>query len=467
MEVAKIEVSGTRARTVYANPITAGMIGAEVAVVYTDPVWDGLAKTVVFYGAGTKDVVTQDQFVTIPAEVIAQDHVRLQVGIYGTDADTDLAIPTLWADLGTVKPGANPSGDTTTDPAMPVWAQLQGMIGNLDDLDTDLKISLVAAVNEALRKGSALDAAAVRQIVTDYLTDNPPKGEPGPAGPQGEKGDTGPQGPKGEKGDIGPAGPQGEKGDTGPAGPIGPKGDTGNTGPIGPQGPKGEQGEPGPAGTQGETGPQGPQGLKGDKGDTGATGPQGPKGDTGETGPQGPKGDTGATGPQGPKGDTGLRGETGSTGATGATGDPGVDGLSMYVTTEDGYGDNCPFETASIKTSGRTVVNGDLILTPSGRLYRVYNADSEAVDAMYVATLKGDTGATGPAGPKGDTGETGATGPKGDTGATGPKGDKGDTGPAGQSAYAAAQTGGYTDTQANFYADLAAIEGLASTLASI
>ncbi|MCI7808027.1 hypothetical protein MR626_01855 [bacterium] len=59
MEVAKIEVSGTRARTVYANPITAGMIGAEVAVVYTDPVWDGLAKTVVFYGAGTKDVVTR------------------------------------------------------------------------------------------------------------------------------------------------------------------------------------------------------------------------------------------------------------------------------------------------------------------------------------------------------------------------------------------------------------------------
>ena len=37
----------------------------------------------------------------------------------------------------------------------------------------------------------------------------------------------------------------------------------------------------------------------------------------------------------------------------------------------------------------------------------------------------------------------------------------------GQSAYAAAQAGGYTDTEANFYADLAAMQGLASALATI
>lgn len=43
----------------------------------------------------------------------------------------------------------------------------------------------------------------------------------------------------------------------------------------------------------------------------------------------------------------------------------------------------------------------------------------------------------------------------------------GPTGADGESAYAAAQTGGYTDTQANFYADLAAIEGLADALAAI
>lgn len=101
---------------------------------------------------------------------------------------------------------------------------------------------------------------------------------------------------------------------------------------------------------------------------------------------------------------------------------------------------------------------------------------------------KGDTGGTGPQGPRGEIGPQGPEGPqgikgdKGDTGSQGPKGDKGDTGPqgergpkgdtgatgaTGQSAYAAAQAGGYTDTQANFYADLAAMQGLASALAAI
>ena len=92
---------------------------------------------------------------------------------------------------------------------------------------------------------------------------------------------------------------------------------------------------------------------------------------------------------------------------------------------------------------------------------------------------RGEKGDTGEKGEKGDTGPQGETGPKGDIGPQGPQGEigpKGDTGatgatgatgPAGQSAYAAAQAGGYTDTEANFYADLAAMQGLASALAAI
>lgn len=44
---------------------------------------------------------------------------------------------------------------------------------------------------------------------------------------------------------------------------------------------------------------------------------------------------------------------------------------------------------------------------------------------------------------------------------------KGATGAAGQSAYDAAKAGGYTDTEANFYADLAAMQGLSTALAAI
>ena len=58
-------------------------------------------------------------------------------------------------------------------------------------------------------------------------------------------------------------------------------------------------------------------------------------------------------------------------------------------------------------------------------------------------------------------------GAKGDTGLQGPQGVTGATGATGQSAYAAAQAGGYTDTEANFYADLAAMQNLAAELSKI
>ena len=78
------------------------------------------------------------------------------MGVYGVDAENNIVIPTIWADLGIVRDSAQSSGDATTDPSLPVWAQIQGMIGNLDDLDTDAKSSLVAAINEALTKGGGL-----------------------------------------------------------------------------------------------------------------------------------------------------------------------------------------------------------------------------------------------------------------------------------------------------------------------
>ena len=270
--------------------------------------------------------------------------------------------------------------------------------------------------------------------------------------------------------------------------------------------------------------------LKGAKGDKGDTGPQGPIGETGPVGPagsQGPKGDTG---------DTGSQGDTGPQGPKGDKGDSGADGTSLYTTTQDSALETTPFDIIYITTNDRTLVVGDLILTPTGRLYRVTSVSTSFVDAEYTTSLrgpqgvkgdKGDTGATGPQGiqgvqgpqgergpagaagsigpqgPKGDKGDTGSQGPqgvkgdKGDKGDTGPKGEQGPSGVSptisleetasgvminivnsggasssayvlhGQSAYDAARNGGYVGTQADFYADLAAMQGLASALAAI
>lgn len=175
MIAAKIQVTGVTAHTVYRKVIPAGIIGAQLEFEYDMDVWSGLRKTVVFRGPATKDVVTDASIVTIPPEVVEKPLYPLSVGVYGVDADGNLAIPTIWADLGIVRDSANPSGDTSTDPSLPVWAQIQSMIGNLEELDTTAKNNLVAAVNEALIKGGgAVDEAEIQRIVDAYLAENPP-----------------------------------------------------------------------------------------------------------------------------------------------------------------------------------------------------------------------------------------------------------------------------------------------------
>ena len=84
--------------------------------------------------------------------------------------------------------------------------------------------------------------------------------------------------------------------------------------------------------------------------------------------------------------------------------------------------------------------------------------------AEQLAGLKGEKGDAGSMGPQGPQGVQGVQGPKGDTGAKGEKGDKGDTG---QSAYESAVKGGYSGTETEFYADLAAVDNLAAWFESI
>ena len=175
MKIAEVKVAKTTCETTRLVPIPKGIVGATVSIEYTDSAWDGLQKTVVFRSAVAKDVLNAGSEVTIPAEVVSRAGVNLYMGVYGVDAANNVVIPTIWAELGLVNGAAAPSGDTSTDPSLPVWAQIQSAIGNLDDLDTDAKSSLVAAVNEALtRGGGEVDPATVHKIVDDYLKANPP-----------------------------------------------------------------------------------------------------------------------------------------------------------------------------------------------------------------------------------------------------------------------------------------------------
>lgn len=119
------------------------------------PDWDGLSVTAVFAdGAVSKDVlgITAGEAVPVPHECMATAGRTVSVALYGTDS-SGVVLNTNYARLFRTGAGADPAGDTSADPTLPVWAQIQGQIGDLDELDTEDKSSLVAAINEAAQSG--------------------------------------------------------------------------------------------------------------------------------------------------------------------------------------------------------------------------------------------------------------------------------------------------------------------------
>ena len=170
----KLIVTGASARAEVDGLLTSGMVGIPVTTSY-DSAWDGLKKTLVCRGGSVvRTILDVDGTATVPHECMIAN-ATLQIGVEGRNADGTLVIPTVWARCGLICSGANAEADPSTDPTLPVWAQIQAMIGSLDDLETEAKNNLVDAVNEAMAKGGGeVDPKAVQQIVEDYLAANPP-----------------------------------------------------------------------------------------------------------------------------------------------------------------------------------------------------------------------------------------------------------------------------------------------------
>lgn len=152
MNVATILIDGTEAKLLERiASITAGMVGATVTFVYSD-VWGSYTKTAVFrYQSLERSVVGIGEIVTIPPEMLSESGEKLQVGLYGVSSDGQEATPTIWVGLGRVQPGATGGNDSGSNPALPIWAQLLAMIGQLGELETSATNSLVAAINELSR----------------------------------------------------------------------------------------------------------------------------------------------------------------------------------------------------------------------------------------------------------------------------------------------------------------------------
>ena len=132
MQLYEMQVNKTAIYRTAPARIPMGIIGAAVKLRFS-PEWEGLTKTVVFRaGEVVKDILEVEDVAVIPAECTQEAGALLEIGVYGVDGENTVAIPTLWAAIGRVTEAADPSGDATTDPQLPVWAQLQAQIDELE-----------------------------------------------------------------------------------------------------------------------------------------------------------------------------------------------------------------------------------------------------------------------------------------------------------------------------------------------
>ena len=186
----QITCKGNSAICTRTERLTSGMVGLQCEFVF-DGAWDGLARTAVFLAGNEKrDVLLTGDTCTVPWEVLKTAGYQLVIGVYGTNAEGTLVIPTVYAMCGGIASGADPSGNESVEPTQTLVEQI------------------MAAAGTAVETANAVKAAA---DAGDF---------------KGDKGDTGPQGPAGPKGDKGDTGATGAQGIQGPTGPQGPKGDT-------------------------------------------------------------------------------------------------------------------------------------------------------------------------------------------------------------------------------------------------
>lgn len=149
LESIQVEVTGNIAK-VAGRPsyITSGSVGLPVEFTF-DSRWEGLDKVAVFKAGGvSRTMELPDVKTTVPWEVLEKSGLWLNVGVYGVNADGSVAIPTIWAKVSIINPGAEPSSDQSLDPTLPVWKELQNAVGDTAELKTEAKENLVVAVNE-------------------------------------------------------------------------------------------------------------------------------------------------------------------------------------------------------------------------------------------------------------------------------------------------------------------------------
>ena len=350
-----VTLTSTGGAVSFASPVPLGYTknkGVYRLLVTAEGEWEGLTIRCFWHLPGGTDPASslvQDGFVDVPASVTAHPGNGC-ITFEGSDGVKTVTSADLRYRVGS---NSGTEDGTMPEPGTPAWEQLvsetavaveavQKQIGNLDDLTTKAKETLVAAINEAARTGSGVAGSITMRTDGGYIqysTDDGStwenlialaelKGEPGQNGADGAPGQNGADGAPGADG-YSPTASVEQIADGAKITITDKSGTTEAQVLNGKDGRDGTDGAPGRDGVDGQPGKDGTDGITptiGDNGNwyLGATDTGKPsRGATGDAGPTGPQGTQGEQGPRGPQGEAGPQGPAGKDGAgmdiTGAT----------------------------------------------------------------------------------------------------------------------------------------------------
>ena len=126
--------------------------------------WDGLTKIAVFVGSGTTvDMVVLDTDVTIPYEVLTTAGGDLVIGVYGTDGNGKIIIPTVWANAGRIRNGTLPKCETEPEPTPTVIDQVLTAAANAVE-----QAETVSKEQADIAQGYAQDAKTYAETSEHY-----------------------------------------------------------------------------------------------------------------------------------------------------------------------------------------------------------------------------------------------------------------------------------------------------------
>lgn len=140
--------SGATGEMTECEMLAAGMVGKQVRFEFSED-WEGLRKVAVYRsGDVIESTVDVQEVDTIPPQVLENSLQRLYVGVYGISGDGAVVTPTVYATGPFIHISAALGDDPDFDPENTFWIRLEEAMGELAELATGDKSSLVAAINE-------------------------------------------------------------------------------------------------------------------------------------------------------------------------------------------------------------------------------------------------------------------------------------------------------------------------------